>query len=193
VDLTGIFRVTQAAVPLLDKAVEQGGSARVINIASVAGVLPLQLQAAYSAAKSGVISLTQSMALELGKQGILCNAIAPGTIATEGTARLWGEVTVDEAGNATHDTQTERGASGNHALLVRAADSEGGKADDSTPRSPTFVSRADAQLHMSMIALGRPGTPNDIAQGVLFLCASNYTNGHCLVIDGAWSICIRPF
>ena len=56
---------------------------------SVAGVLPLQLQAAYSAAKSGLINLTQSMGLELGKQGILCNAIAPGTIATAGTAGLW--------------------------------------------------------------------------------------------------------
>ena len=53
--------------------------------------------------------------------------------------------------------------------------------------------RDDAQRHMDMIALGRPGVPNDIAQGILFLCASNYTNGHCLVIDGAWSICIRPF
>ena len=56
---------------------------------SVAGVLPLQLQAAYSAAKSGLINLTQSMGLELGKQGILCNAIAPGTIATTKTAGLW--------------------------------------------------------------------------------------------------------
>ena len=70
IDLTGPFRVTQAALPLLDKGVKLGGSARVINIASVAGVLPLQLQAAYSSAKSGLISLTQSMALELGKEGI---------------------------------------------------------------------------------------------------------------------------
>ena len=89
IDLTGPFRMTQAALPLLDKGVELGGSARVINIASVAGVLPLQLQAAYSSAKSGLINLTQSMGLELGKQGILCNAIAPGTIATAGTAGLW--------------------------------------------------------------------------------------------------------
>ena len=36
-----------------------------------------------------LINLTQSMGLELGKQGILCNAIAPGTIATAGTAGLW--------------------------------------------------------------------------------------------------------
>ena len=59
-----------------------------------------------------ICSLTQSMALELGKQGILCNAIAPGTIATEGTAQLWGKVTVGEDGKAQHDTETEREASG---------------------------------------------------------------------------------
>lgn len=170
IDLTGPFRVTQAALPLLDKGVKLGGSARVINIASVAGVLPLQLQAAYSSAKAGLISLTQSMALELGKEGILCNAIAPGTIATEGTAGLWGKM--DAAADGKVNFQTE----------------EAGEAGEDS-----FAGRDDAQRHMDMIALGRPGVPNDIAQGILFLCASNYTNGHTLVIDGAWSICIRPF
>jgi NAD(P)-dependent dehydrogenase (short-subunit alcohol dehydrogenase family) len=170
IDLTGPFRVTQAALPLLDKAVKLGGSARVINIASVAGVLPLQLQAAYSSAKSGLISLTQSMALELGKEGILCNAIAPGTIATDGTAQLWGKMGTTADGKTVFKTE-----------------------DAGTAGKDSFAGRDNAQRHMDMIALGRPGVPNDIAQGILFLCASNYTNGHTLVIDGAWSICIRPF
>jgi NAD(P)-dependent dehydrogenase (short-subunit alcohol dehydrogenase family) len=99
---------------------------------------------------------------------------------TEGTAQLWGKVTVDESGNAAHDTRTECDASGNQALPNHRQGS-GGKAAD--PKA-TFVGRSDAQRHLDVIALGRPATPNDIAHGILFLCASNYTNGHCLVNDG---------
>lgn len=85
VDMTGLFLMSQAAA----KPMIQQGSGRIINIASVAGLVPLRLQSAFVAAKAGVINLTRSMALELGPQGILVNGIAPGSILTEGTKQLF--------------------------------------------------------------------------------------------------------
>lgn len=85
VDLTGVFTTSKAIVPRL---LERGGG-RVVNIASIAGIVPLRLQSAYVAAKAGVINLTKSMALELGPQGVLCNAVAPGSIMTRGTRALF--------------------------------------------------------------------------------------------------------
>jgi 3-oxoacyl-[acyl-carrier protein] reductase len=64
-------------------------SGRIINIASIAGLVPLRLQCAFVAAKAGVVNLTKAMALELGPHGILVNGIAPGSTLTEGTRRLF--------------------------------------------------------------------------------------------------------
>jgi len=85
VDLTGVYQVSKAAIPLLRLA----GGGRIVNIASVAGLVPLRLQCAFTAAKAGVINLTRAMALELGPEGILVNAIAPGSILTKGTEQLF--------------------------------------------------------------------------------------------------------
>ena len=52
-------------------------------------VVPLRLQSAFVAAKGGVINLTRAMALELGPQGILVNAVAPGSTLTRGTEALF--------------------------------------------------------------------------------------------------------
>jgi len=85
VDLTGLFLMSQAAaIPMLAQ-----GSGRIINIASVVGLVPLRLQSAFVAAKGGVVNLTRSMALELGSLGVLVNGIAPGSILTEGTRQLF--------------------------------------------------------------------------------------------------------
>jgi 3-oxoacyl-[acyl-carrier protein] reductase len=85
VDLTGLYEVSKAAARIM----RAQGSGRIINIASIAGLVPLRLQCAYVAAKAGVVNLTRAMALELAPYGILVNGIAPGSILTDGTRRLF--------------------------------------------------------------------------------------------------------
>lgn len=85
VDLDGVFQVSQFAARVMRE--QQRG--RIINIASIAGLVPLRLQCAFTAAKAGVINLTKAMALELGPYGILVNGIAPGSTLTEGTKQLF--------------------------------------------------------------------------------------------------------
>jgi NAD(P)-dependent dehydrogenase (short-subunit alcohol dehydrogenase family) len=85
VDLDGVFLVSRAA----SRVMVAQGSGRIVNIASIAGLVPLRLQCAFVAAKAGVVNLTRAMALELGPRGVLVNAIAPGSILTEGTRKLF--------------------------------------------------------------------------------------------------------
>ena len=85
VDLTGLYEMSKAAA----RVMRAHGSGRIINIASIVGLVPLRLQCAFVAAKAGVVNLTRAMALELGPHGILVNGVAPGSTLTDGTRQLF--------------------------------------------------------------------------------------------------------
>ena len=84
VDLDGVFNVIRAAIPGMVRRKE--GS--IVTVSSMWGVTGGSCEAPYSAAKAGVIGLTQALAKELGPSGIRVNCVAPGVIATEMNAHL---------------------------------------------------------------------------------------------------------
>ena len=84
VNLKGVYTCTQAVVPELLKR----GGGRIINASSVVAHHGNFGQTNYVATKAGVIGMTQVWARELGKRNITVNAIAPGFIATEMTAKM---------------------------------------------------------------------------------------------------------
>lgn len=81
VNLTGTFLMTKAASAVMMKK----RTGRIINISSVVGLRGNAGQVNYAASKAGIIGLTKSVAKELAKRNITCNAIAPGFIETEMT------------------------------------------------------------------------------------------------------------
>ena len=131
VDLTAAFLLIQAFARPMMKARE----GRIVNIASVIGIIGNAGQANYAAAKGGLISLTKSAAKELASRGVTVNAVAPGFIETAMTAGLSQEIQLK---------------------------------------------------YRTMIPLDRFGSPEDVAQAVLFLCSpsSSYITGQVINVDG---------
>src|SRR5450830_180200 len=82
VNLTGQFLCVREALPRLRaaQAQAQGGGACIINLSSAAGHLGMPGRAAYSASKWAVVGFTQTLALELGPEGIRVNTILPGAV-----------------------------------------------------------------------------------------------------------------
>ena len=85
--LTAHQRTIRAALPYLRKS----KSPRIVNIASTEALGATALHSPYSAAKAGVVGLTRSLAVELGRDGITVNCICPGPILTGMTARISNE------------------------------------------------------------------------------------------------------
>ena len=84
INLTSVCNMTKAVQKVMLK--NRAGS--IVNMSSVVGVKGNAGQANYAASKAGMIGFTKSIALELGSRNIRCNAIAPGFIETEMTAKL---------------------------------------------------------------------------------------------------------
>jgi len=83
-NLRGAFVFTKAFA----RAFLKQRSGRIINIASVIGLIGNAGQCNYAASKAGLIGFTKSVAREFGSRGVTCNAIAPGFIETDMTAAL---------------------------------------------------------------------------------------------------------
>jgi 3-oxoacyl-[acyl-carrier protein] reductase len=84
VNLKGTFNCIKA----VSRSMLKARAGRIVNIASVVGLMGNAGQANYSASKAGVIGLTKSAAKELASRGITVNAVAPGFIRTEMTEKL---------------------------------------------------------------------------------------------------------
>lgn len=106
VHLRGAFLCSQAAIPQM----ERRGYGRIVNITSVLGLMGLPFRIAYASAKTGIVGLTRSLAVETARRNITANAVAPGYILTETLrARL-------EAGMLDYATYAERAPAGRWGL-----------------------------------------------------------------------------
>ncbi|KAI7849557.1 hypothetical protein BDC45DRAFT_489069 [Circinella umbellata] len=83
-NVTRIFSLTQALLPLLRSNASRENPARVINIGSIAGeYVPVHESYAYSASKAAVAHMTRHLAGRLGREFILCNTVAPGSFPSK--------------------------------------------------------------------------------------------------------------
>ena len=83
-NLRGAF----AAIRAVSRGMMKRRAGRIVNVASIVGIIGNKGQANYAASKGGLIALTKSVAKELASRNILVNAVAPGFIETEMTAAM---------------------------------------------------------------------------------------------------------
>lgn len=139
INLKGAFLCSQVVAAAM--AADQGGG-KIINIGSIAGVMPPKGEPHYAASKAGVHILTKQLALELAPHRINVNAVAPGIIRN---------------GLSTHQSLKD-------------------------PARAKQIEQA--------IPWGRAGTPQDIANAILFLASAeaDYITGVVLPVDGGFLI-----
>ena len=135
-DLRGVFLSMKYQIP---HVLEQGGA--IVNIASGAGIRGFP-EAAYVAAKHGVVGLTKSAALEYAETDLRIDAVCPGIVDTSMMDRV-----------------TDNRESGRQGVI------------NDEP-------------------IGRIGTPDEIANAVLWLCsdAASFVLGHAIVVDGGQTV-----
>jgi NAD(P)-dependent dehydrogenase (short-subunit alcohol dehydrogenase family) len=155
-NLKGAFFLSTAA----SRDMIARGSGVIINISSIAGVMPIALESAYCASKAGMIGLTKALALDWAKYGIRVHAVAPGYIATEMNRGV---------------RETAEG------LIARDATASTG---DEAFAASLYASVTGRTL------LGRYGVPEEIADAVAFLASdrARYMTGGVTMVDGGWTI-----
>jgi NAD(P)-dependent dehydrogenase (short-subunit alcohol dehydrogenase family) len=139
INLRGTFLTCKYAIPEMRKR----GGGTIVNTASAQAFASQKNVGAYSASKGGIVSLTQSIALDHARENIRCNCIAPGSIATP---------MLEDAAN----------------IFV--------------PHDPGQAINEWGNQH----PLGRVGTPQEVANLVLFLASddSSFCTGGCYRVDG---------
>jgi meso-butanediol dehydrogenase/(S,S)-butanediol dehydrogenase/diacetyl reductase len=98
-NLTGTFLCSQAVAQYL---VKQGTGGKIVNLASVAGLMAVPNRAAYVSSKHAVVGLTKEMAMELAEQNIQVNAVAPGVVRTSMTESYFDKPAVVEGLKKAH-------------------------------------------------------------------------------------------
>ena len=96
INLYGPFVLTRE----ISKIMKKNKYGRIVNIASIFGVISREKRAAYSSTKSGLIGLTKATAHDLAKDNILVNSISPGFINTELTKNILGKKSMKELSNS---------------------------------------------------------------------------------------------
>jgi 3-oxoacyl-[acyl-carrier protein] reductase len=158
------FRILRAAGRYFREEARKTGPERtpprkVVNVASIGGLMGAPHQVAYGVGKAGIIGLTNTLAREWAKYNVTVNAVAPGltrTRLTEGPDIGINTITIDDKV---------------HSLTGGVWPPE---------------SRVPLDEMASVVPLGRIGTPDDIAGAIYFLCTSlaNFVTGQTIVIDG---------
>lgn len=98
-NLTGTFLCSQAVAQYL---VKEGKGGKIVNLASVAGLMAVPNRAAYVSSKHAVVGLTKEMAIELADQNIQVNAVAPGVVRTSMTESYFDKPAVIEGLKKAH-------------------------------------------------------------------------------------------